>query len=163
MSAQRRVGLRDRVGGFQYAKEIPAVAAGVRHDETSEAAAVGWADVGQSRAADPATQFRIGSITKTFTAAVVVGLAGQGQLAPDGPAEAYLPSVDLGRARLRQLLAHCSGVQREVPGSMWSSMQGPDAAGLVAALRQAQPVDRPGARWHYSNLGYAVLGQVVAA
>jgi CubicO group peptidase (beta-lactamase class C family) len=113
MSSPERVEwLRHGVGIFQHVNEIPAVAAGVRRGETVETAAVGWADVARARGADEATQFRIGSITKTFTAAVVVGLAAQNQLDLDEPAEAYLPSVDLGRPRLRQLLTHCSGLQR---------------------------------------------------
>jgi CubicO group peptidase (beta-lactamase class C family) len=149
---------------FQQVHRVPAVAAGVRHrDAVADVAVVGWADVAGLRTAGSATQFRIGSITKTFTAAVVIGLALGGEIDLDEPAERYLPAVDLGRVRIRQLLAHSGGVQREVPGSMWSSMQGPNAAELAAALAEARPVDRPGMRWHYSNLGYAVLGQVVAA
>jgi len=153
-----------RARAFQRRDTVPAVVAGVGRAGTpvwTEAA--GWADLAAERVAQPSTQLRIGSITKTFTAAVVVDLAVRGALDLDEPVEAYLPGVDLGRPRLRQLLAHCGGLQREVPGPMWSSMRGPDATELIKALGQAVPVDRPGVRLHYSNLGYAVLGQVVAA
>lgn len=45
---------------------------------------------------------------------------------------------------------------------MWSTMRGPDDGELVRSLSGAEMVARPGARWHYSNLGYALLGQIVA-
>jgi hypothetical protein len=44
---------------------------------------------------------------------------------------------------------------------MWATMQGPDQQELREALTRAELIDRPGARWHYSNLGYAILGQIV--
>lgn len=148
----------------QRMQEIPALVAGVcSAGGAPRVAAAGWAAVETRRVVSGPTQFRIGSITKTFTAAVVVHLAVQGQVDLEEPVETYLTGVDLGRPRLRHLLAHCGGVQREVPGPMWSTMQGPDGAELLGALREARPVDRPGARWHYSNLGYALLGQVIEA
>jgi CubicO group peptidase (beta-lactamase class C family) len=52
-------------------------------------------------------------------------------------------------------------MQGEAPLPMWSTMQGPDQAELLQALTRAEMIDRPGTRWHYSNLGYAVLGQIV--
>ncbi len=105
--------------------------------------------------------YRIGSITKTFTAALVLGLADEGHLALDAHVERYLPDTSMGEVSLRSLLAHCGGVQREVPVDMWRSMKGPDRRELRDALGRAGLVDRPGVRWHYSNLGYAVLGEIV--
>jgi len=122
--------------------------------------AAGVADLVTRRPAQPSTQYRLGSITKTFTAAAVLLLAERGQLDLDASVEAYLPDTPLGRATVRQLLAHCGGVQREAPGPMWATMQGPDDAELLASLSKAEMVARPGERWHYSNLGYALLGQV---
>lgn len=123
--------------------------------------AAGLADLGTRTPAQPTTQYRLGSITKTFTAAVVLLLAERGQLDLDVSIEAYVPATPLGRATVRQLLAHCGGVQREAPGPMWATMQGPDDTELLASLSTAEMVARPGERWHYSNLGYALLGQVV--
>jgi len=136
---------------------------------------VGFADVPAGRPACPLTQYRLGSITKTFTAALVLGLAERGVLDLDEPVEAFfpgtsvglpgtsvgLPATNVGRARLRQLLAHTGGVQREAPLPMWSTMQGPDRDGLLQSLARAESVGRPGSRWHYSNLGYAILGEIV--
>jgi CubicO group peptidase (beta-lactamase class C family) len=146
----------------QRREEIPGLAVAVGYEDGLRLVeSAGWADVGAGAAVIDSTRFRIGSITKTFTAAVVLRLAERGVLDLDELVGAYLPSVDLGRVRIRQLLAHCAGAQREVPGRMWATMRGPDSAELLAALGEAVPVDRPGVRWHYSNLGYAVLGQVI--
>jgi CubicO group peptidase (beta-lactamase class C family) len=120
------------------------------------------ADVASTRPVDPFTQYRIGSITKTFTATAVLLLAHAGRVDLDDPVERYLPGTPLGRARLRQLLAHNGGVQREAPHPLWSTMHGPDDEELRAALDHAEMIDDPGVRWHYSNLGYAMLGQIVA-
>jgi CubicO group peptidase (beta-lactamase class C family) len=121
----------------------------------------GWADVGRGRPVGPATQYRIGSITKTFTAAAVLLLAERGELDLDEPVDSYLPGTSLGRVRLRQLLCHSGGVEREVPLPMWRTMVGPDVDELLEGLTRSGTVARPGARWHYSNLGYALLGQVL--
>ena len=121
----------------------------------------GFADVQAAVAADASVAYRIGSITKTFTAALVLSLVEEGVLALDAPVGRYLPGTVMAEVPLRMLLAHRGGVQREVPGQMWETMQGPDSEQLLAALGKAEFIDRPGARWHYSNLGYAVLGQVV--
>ena len=55
-----------------------------------------------------------------------------------------------------------SGLQREMPGYVWETLEFPDRAGLVSALVDARQVLPPGARWHYSNLAFALLGEVVA-
>ena len=121
------------------------------------------ADVEGGVAAKPGVAYRVGSITKTFTAAVVLGLADRDVLALDAPVGRYLPGTPFAEVPLRMVLAHCGGLPREVPGDMWSSMRGPGPRELREAFAAVEPVARPGERWHYSNLGYAVLGQVVAA
>ncbi|MBN1173031.1 MAG: beta-lactamase family protein [Micromonosporaceae bacterium] len=156
--------LRKQVLAVQRRDTVPGLTVAVGHAGDSVLLEnAGCADVDSGVPVTDSTQFRVGSITKTFTAAVILGLAERGVLDLDEPVQAYLPDVDLGRVRvrIRHLLAHCSGVQREVPGTMWATLRGPDKAGLLAALGQAVPVDGPGVRWHYSNLGYAILGQVV--
>src|SRR5262249_47309550 len=59
------------------------------------------------------TQYRIGSITKTMTAAVVLGLRDEGRLSLDDRLTEHLPETGLDRVRLRQLLCHGAGMQRE--------------------------------------------------
>ena len=59
------------------------------------------------------------------------------------------------------MLAHASGLQREPPGEIWESLVFPDEEELLARLAEAEQVLAAGERLHYSNLAYALLGQVV--
>lgn len=146
----------------QSGSRVPSIAvATAQAGEPYGVAVAGLADVEGGIAAVATTPYRIGSITKTFTAALVLSLADEGHIALDAHVERYLPDTPLGEVPLRSLLAHCGGVQREAPVDMWRSMQGPDRQELREAFGRARLVDRPGARWHYSNLGYAVLGEIV--
>jgi CubicO group peptidase (beta-lactamase class C family) len=146
----------------QRAGKLPSVVAAVsRGDAVLWAGSVGLADVQGQRAATLDTQYRIGSATKTFTAALVLLLRGQTLLELDDRLEQHLPGTPLGRVTLRQLLTHTSGLQREMPGGVWTTFRAPTSDELLAMLGRAEQVVRPG-RWHYSNLGYAILGQVIA-
>lgn len=104
---------------------------------------------------------RIGSITKTFTAVLVLQLRDEGALALTDPLERHVPGV-AGSATLLQLLAHAGGLTSELPGPWWERVRGTDADGLLAALADEPPRLEAGARLHYSNVGFALLGEVVA-
>jgi CubicO group peptidase (beta-lactamase class C family) len=149
-----------RRGQVRY--RLPSVSAAVyRGDQTVWAETVGVAD-DTGREATPETQYRIGSITKTFTAAAVLLLREEGALALDDPIERHLPDVRFGELTLRRLLAHSSGLQREPPGEVWETLEFPRGDALLARLADAELVLPAGERWHYSNLAYALLGEVVA-
>ncbi|MGV9678552.1 serine hydrolase domain-containing protein [Nocardia sp. NPDC003482] len=154
--------LNARVARDQARHRVPGlvVAVGVGGVRFASATA-GFADVAGRIPTTSATPYRIGSITKTFTAAAVLSLWHQGDLSLDAPIGRYLPGLDFADVPLRTLLSHSSGLQREVPGSMWESMQGPSATELMAALGDVERLASPGERWHYSNLGYALLGQII--
>jgi CubicO group peptidase (beta-lactamase class C family) len=107
-------------------------------------------------------QYRIGSITKTFTAALVMRLRDEGRLGLDDHVRAHLHDAPFGERTVRSLLAHCSGLPAEPAGPWWERSPGSAWADLVAANAGRPLVFRPGARFHYSNLGYAVLGELVA-
>jgi CubicO group peptidase (beta-lactamase class C family) len=108
------------------------------------------------------TRFRIGSVTKTFTAVLVMQARDDGLLDLDQPLAAYLDVPAHGDATPRRLLSHTSGLQREPYGDVWDTMIAPEAARLIAELDRAERVLPNARRYHYSNLGFAVLGQVVA-
>ncbi len=110
----------------------------------------------------PQTLFRIGSITKTFTAVLVMQCRDEGLLGLDDPVARLLDLPAHGELTVRRLLSHTSGLQREPFGDVWDTLQAPDDAQLVAELARAEAVLAPGRRYHYSNLGYALLGRVVA-
>jgi CubicO group peptidase (beta-lactamase class C family) len=124
--------------------------------------------VGTTDAADPEalptpdTQFRMGSITKTFTAVLVMQCRDDGLLALDDRLEAHLPGTRHGDLTLRRMLAHLSGLQREPVGEVWEQPEGPQLDELLAGVEDAEAVLPPGRRHHYSNLAYALLGEVVA-
>ena len=98
--------------------------------------------------ARPDTQYAIASVTKTFVAAALVEL----RVDLDEPTRFGTP---------RQLLSHTSGLQRELPGEEWATLEFPAREEVVARFDQAERVLPPG-RFHYSNLGYLVLGELLA-
>lgn len=134
----------------------------MRGEEVVWAEALGIADAGAGREATPGTQYRIGSITKTLTAAAVVLLRDEGRLDLDDPLERHIPGVAHGSLTLRRLLAHSSGLQREPPGEVWDTLRFPEIEELLAGLAKAEQVLPAGTYRHYSNLAYALLGEVVA-
>jgi CubicO group peptidase (beta-lactamase class C family) len=140
---------------------LPSVSAAVyRRGGVAWAEAIGLAADG--REATTETGYRIGSITKTFTAAAVLLLVDEGKVALDDPLERHLPGAKFGDLTVRRLLAHSSGLQREPPGEVWESLEFPSGVELVARLGDAELVLPTGERWHYSNLAYALLGELVS-
>jgi CubicO group peptidase (beta-lactamase class C family) len=141
----------------------------MRRGEVQLDVAVGAADLGADGLADPPllapgpdVQYRMGSITKTFTAALVLQARDDGLLALDDRLDAHLDVPAHGDLTLRRMLCHLSGLQREPVGEVWESLQGPDLPTMLSDLPEAEAVLRPQERWHYSNLAFALLGQVVS-
>ncbi|HEX2417563.1 MAG TPA: serine hydrolase domain-containing protein [Micromonosporaceae bacterium] len=112
---------------------------------------------------DELTQFRIGSVTKTFTAVLLMQCRDDGLLDLDDPVSAHLKVPRHGGLTLRRLLSHTSGLQREPYGDIWDTLATPGLEQTLAELARAERVLPPARRFHYSNLGFALLGQVVAA
>lgn len=140
----------------------PGIAAGLlRGDALDWTLGVGAFDLGHPETApDAYTAFGIGSITKSFTAVMVMQLRDAGALALSDPVSRWVDGApDL---PLRELLAHASGLQREVPGDAWDTMIVPTVEQALARLDLADRVLPPRLRWHYSNLAYVLLGEVVA-
>jgi CubicO group peptidase (beta-lactamase class C family) len=120
---------------------LPSISAAVFEDGE-----VTWAQTaGDAR---PDTQYAIASVTKTFVAAALLEL----RVDLDEPLRFGTP---------RQLLSHTSGLQRELPGEEWATLEFPERDEVLARLDEAERVLPPG-RFHYSNLGYVVLGELVA-
>jgi CubicO group peptidase (beta-lactamase class C family) len=122
------------------------------------------------------TVFRIGSITKTFTAIAVMQLWEQGLVDLDAPATDYLrtfrliPAKPSFRPTVRHLLTHTGGVGywRRLSDLLQPGVGSGDRAGRLGAsplaeyYRRGLPVEvEPGTKWVYSNHGFAALGQIV--
>lgn len=154
--------LARRLATAQAEWRAPSVVASVFRDgEALWEGAVGLADVESSAAATVEHAYRIGSITKTFTAVTIMQLRDEGRIDLDAPVRRYLDAFPDGPT-VRQALAHLSGLQREPPGEIWETMEVPTRDELVVGLAEAEQVLAPGREWHYSNLAFAVLGEVVA-
>ncbi|GAA1824344.1 serine hydrolase domain-containing protein [Microlunatus capsulatus] len=151
--------LLHRLAVAQAEGRAPSVVAGTVRD-----GALAWSAARSADGADGAgveRAYRIGSITKTFTAVLVLQLRDEGALALTDPLADHVPGVG-GHATLLQLLAHAGGLTSELPGAWWERVPGPDADGLLGALADEPPRLEAGARLHYSNVGFALLGEVVA-
>lgn len=122
----------------------------------------GTADVSTGRAATAATPFNVASVTKPFTAAVVMQLVDEGALELDDPAIRHLPSLPdrYTDITVRQLLTHTSGIARDL---RLDNFDDPDRATYEARLDTASASSAPGTRFEYSNTGYTVLGWLVSA
>ena len=153
--------------------KFPSVAAGVvTRDGLVHARAFGLADRKANREATPATLYRIGSVTKVFTAALLAKLRDEGVVRLDDPVSRYLPGgvrlpSDPRGAQaitLRHLATHGSGLPR-LPVNL--KPRGRDVYGgyTTAALHEGlsrTTLDRPvGAGYGYSNLGFGILGDAL--
>ncbi|MEU6677131.1 serine hydrolase domain-containing protein [Streptomyces sp. NPDC046925] len=117
----------------------------------------------EGHAPDEDVQYRIGSITKTFTAVLVMRLRDEGVLDLSDPLEKHLPGTAAGDATIAELLAHTSGLAAETPGEWWERTPGSQRPELGDVLGE-QPFKHPtGRRFHYSNPGYTLLGSLVEA
>ena len=125
----------------------------------------GVADVAAKTPVTPSTSFAIASVSKTFTAALVIALAQDGTIELDEPVRTYLPELKINtKITVRQLLDHTSGLDDYFfhptidrlllrdPDKRWDSA---DSLKYVG-----KSYFKPGTGWHYSNTNYLVLGMV---
>ena len=146
-----------RLAQEQADRRLPSVVAGVlRGGELVWSGAAGDLQ-------DPTdTQYRIGSITKTFVAVCVMRLRDAGVLALDDRVDDHVGGTPIGSATIAQLLSHASGLQSETHGPWWERTPGGDWDALAGTFDASSARHAPGRRFHYSNVGYAVLGELLA-
>ena len=124
----------------------------------------GLADLEGAAAAMPATNYRLASITKQFTAAAILLLVQDGRLRLDDPLREWLPSLPAtaDRVTIRHLLTHSSGVP-DYEDLMQAETTGQLHDADVLALLEQHPGSyfAPGTGYRYSNSGYALLALVV--
>lgn len=148
-----------RVPGLQYRAVGPGGPL-VAHD-------AGWADLARRTPMTPATTMMAYSMSKTITAAAVLQLVGAGTVGLDDPVEKYVPTPYGHDITVRQLLAHLSGIPNPIP-LRWvhPAAQHPrfDERRALGAQMAAHPrlASTPGTKFAYSNIGYWLLGEVVA-
>ncbi|MBR8642568.1 beta-lactamase family protein [Streptomyces tuirus] len=115
----------------------------------------------EGHAPDENVQYRIGSITKTFTAVLVLRLRDEGALDLGDPLEKHLPGTGVGEATVAELLAHTGGLAAESPGPWWERTSGSLRPELDDVLGERPLLSPPGRRFHYSNPGYTLLGALI--
>ncbi|MFE6748398.1 serine hydrolase domain-containing protein [Kitasatospora purpeofusca] len=107
-------------------------------------------------------QYRIGSITKTFVAVLVLRLRDEGLLDLADPLGRHLPGTPADGATVAQLLSHSAGLASETPGPWWERTDGALRPGLADVLETERPLRHPAGRvHHYSNPTFALLGALV--
>ncbi|HTG46277.1 MAG TPA: serine hydrolase domain-containing protein [Actinomycetota bacterium] len=160
------------VTAFVREHRLPGAVAGVVHgDGLVWSGGAGLADVEAGRAPDATTLYRIASITKTFTATAIMQLRDEGKLHLDDPAVAYLPELRraaspfglIETVTIRRLLSHESGLMGDPPDADWTRdvYESSPAVNLARADEIATRLP-PNAQQKYSNLGYQLLGEIVA-
>jgi CubicO group peptidase (beta-lactamase class C family) len=114
-------------------------------------------------APDADVQYRAGSITKTFVAVAILRLRDAGRLDLSDPVGQYLDAADVSHMTVGQLVSHTSGLRAETAGPWWERTAGSSFESLTeASLGPDARRLRPGRQYHYSNVGFALLGQILA-
>jgi CubicO group peptidase (beta-lactamase class C family) len=152
--------LAARLASEQSEQRLPSVVAGlVRDGELIWSGGRGTID---GRRPDADVQYRCGSITKTFIAVAVMRLRDEGALRLEDTVERFLPDSGIGELTIAQLLSHSAGLRAETGEAWWERTPGGDFAQLTrTTLRNGTRFDA-GRRFHYSNVGFGVLGEIVA-
>jgi CubicO group peptidase (beta-lactamase class C family) len=156
--------IANQVEAARLSRSVAGLAVGIVFDQSVIfAQGFGCASLSPPTEATAQTVFEMASITKTFTATMLMQLRDAGRLQLDDPVNRYVPEAvylapdgSTVSPTFRELAAHTSGLPRDmrpVPRTV---------AELFQRLPSIQAQSEPGSEYFYSNLGYAVLGQVLA-
>jgi len=155
---------------YRLDAHIPGMAWGIVKDgRLVHVRGAGVQDLDARRPVTADSLFRIASMTKAFTALTILKLRDDGQLSLDAPVETYVPELrgwkypteDSPKLRVRDLLTHTAGFVTDDP---WGDRQTPlPEDDFTRLLKDGVPFTRPPATaMEYSNLGYALLGRLIA-
>jgi CubicO group peptidase (beta-lactamase class C family) len=138
----------------------------VKNGKNVLAKGYGFADLENDVPATTETVYRIGSITKQFTAAGIMRLNEQGKLSLDDTLQKFLPNYNVqgNRVTLRHLLSHTSGIRSYTSmGPRWGRTIRIDLApDSLVAIFAGEPFEfKPGEQWRYNNSGYFLLGMII--
>lgn len=157
--------LQSLLDDIRIEQDVPGISVAIAHrGEILFASGSGVADLEENTEMTADTKLYAGSISKVFTAVLTLQLVEQGRASLDETvADIAIESTKLGEGiRLSHLLTHASGLEREGDFGYWFSGEFPDAPALARYLRETELSDPPGTSIHYSNLGYAHLGAIIA-
>jgi len=151
---------------------IGSIAAGVfAGDKVVWAKGFGWADVEKQVPAEADTIYRIGSISKSFTAVLMAQMAEKGKFTLDEPVAKYFPAIEgliekpegAKAITFRHLASHTAGLIREprLPGAASGPIGGWEDK-ILASIPTTAYQSKPGERYSYSNIGFGILGLAVS-
>lgn len=152
-------------------EQIPGLAIGIVYDqELIWARGYGQADLERQTPITPRTLFRIASMTKLFTATAIMHLRDAGKLRLEEPVTTYLPwfeirnpFTDAPPITIWHLLTHTAGLPRDAAFPYWTTHAFPAWEAVKKALPDQTLIYPTGSTYKYSNLGMALLGEIVAA
>ena len=144
---------------------VPGAALGVWADGRESLVSCGVLNGATRVTATPGSLFQIGSITKVWTATMIMQLVDEGRLSPDTTVAQVLPGLRLGRpdasteVTIRHLLTHTSGIDGDI---FTDTGRGDDCVERYAGeLAQAARIFPPGAAYSYCNSGFVLLGRII--
>lgn len=144
------------------AHKVPSISAAVGiGGEVIWAGAIGHADLGANVAANPSTQYRVGSIAKSITAAAFMRMQEQSLIQLNDKFREYVPDYASGNTdyTLKQLLSHQAGIRhyRNQLSESFSNREYPSTREAAAVVEQDHPIFPPGEGFNYSTYGYTLL------
>jgi CubicO group peptidase (beta-lactamase class C family) len=136
-----------------------------RGDQVLLSKGFGSADLEWDIPNTPSTKFRLGSVTKQFTAASVLLLEERGRLSVNDPVKKYMPDAPAAwdKITIFNLLTHTSGIPSFTGFKDYAESEpfATTPAKLVARFRDKPLEFEPGTKWNYSNSGYVLLGYLI--
>jgi CubicO group peptidase (beta-lactamase class C family) len=156
----------DAIASSHYPANEPGAAVLVMKDgEVLLRKGYGMADLEQGIPVAPDMVFRIGSVTKQFTAAAILLLEEEGKLSVKDDLRKHLPDYPAGGRviTLEHLLTHTSGI-RSYTGmeEFWKEQRRDMSVEELIGVFRDQPLDfEPGSKWSYNNSGYVLLGAII--
>jgi D-alanyl-D-alanine carboxypeptidase len=171
--------LTRRAAAAAVAEGVPGVTVAVKEGHRTWSTTAGVGDIRSGKPRSPHDHYRVGSVTKTFVATVVLQLEAEGRLSLDDTVDEWLPGLVRGNGHdgraitLRQLLNHTSGIfdvladpnyQRKYMSAegffehRYDRLKPQD---LIAFAMSHEPFFEPGASWRYSNTNYVLAALVI--
>jgi CubicO group peptidase (beta-lactamase class C family) len=160
MVSERTAGaLMARLAAEQSQQRLPSVVAGLVRD--GELIWTGGRGKVDGRTPDADVQYRCGSITKTFVGVCVMRLRDEGRLSLSDTVDRFLTGTGIGELTIAELMSHAAGLRAETGEAWWERTPGGDFEQLTSTTLNGGSRFEAGRRFHYSNVGFGVLGEIV--
>ena len=167
LSGQNRIQEFETILKSQFSEDSPGGAILIaKEDRILYRNAMGLANLEKQMSLKPEHTFRIGSITKQFTAMAILKLAYEGKLSLQDSIQKFIPGFtrNTSAIRIAHLLNHTSGLQNQQNIAGWDSITSEKKITpikLINLFKHKKPAFEPGSSYQYSNLGYMVLTHII--